>query len=229
MEIKNVVAKPSDKTIYPAMIFEVEISHRRYQEAIVSIDGLLESDDGKILANLVDATIDAKPSEIAARDSNLDSKFTEIVYNSILIAQLEKKAVDYIEKRRLENKKRDVFLTLNLNVKIIVGKTRISHLHSIKTKITGFPQRINTASGRTSNVEGIMVYAYDPEFSTEFVNRWIISGDGSPVFLSLISQSIKKEGLRISSTDWIHDARARIKTIRKVDFGQENSHSRLSP
>ena len=214
MQIKNVVPKPYEKSISPAISFEVEIAHIKFQEAIVRVDGWLESDDGKILANVVGFTLEkSKSNEVGARDSGFDSKFKETVYNATLFAPLSRRAVDYIEKRRMKNEKRDVYLTLNLNVKSIVSKASISHLHTIEARRMGLPSEITTSSGRT-RVEGIMAYAYDPKFSTRYANRWILSGNGSPVFLSLVEQSFRKEGVRIPSTDWIHDY------VPKLELGE---------
>lgn len=147
MQIKNVVVKPCDNTIHPAISFEVEIVHTKYREGLVSVDGWLESDDGKILANVFEVIPKEKLSEIGASDSIFDSKFKETVYNSTLIASLDEKAVVYIEKRRLVNEKRDVFLTLSLNIKSIVSKANISHLHSVKFGKVAIPQKIVTSSG----------------------------------------------------------------------------------
>ena len=125
MQIKNVVAKPCDNTIHPAISFEVEIAHTNYREGLVSVDGWIESDDGKILANMFEVMPNEKLSEIGASDSIYNSKFTLTVYNSTLIAFLDEKAVDYIEKRRMDNEKRDVFLTLSLTIKSIASKAKI--------------------------------------------------------------------------------------------------------
>ena len=206
MQIKNVVSKPYEKSISPAISFEVEIAHIKFQEAITSVDGWVESDDGKILANVVGVTTEKlKSNEVGARDSRFDSKFIETLHKVTLIAPLARKAVDYIEKRRMENKKRDVYLTLNLNVRSIVSKARIFHLHDVDHKSMRLPPvKITTSSGRTTNGK-IMAYAHDPQFSTEYTNRWIISGESSPFFLSINEQTLRKERVRIPSTDWIHD------------------------
>ena len=205
MQIRNVVTKPYEKFISPAISFEVEIAHIKFQEAIISVDGWLESDDGKILANVVGFTAEkSKSSEVGAKDSSFDSKFKETVYNATLIAPLARKAVDYIERRRLEDRKRDVYLTLNLNVKSILSSATISHLHEIDPKSIGLPSpEIFTSSGRTK--AEIIAYAYDPKFSANRRNRWIISGDGNPVFLYTLEQTLRKERIRIPAVDWIHD------------------------
>jgi len=186
MQIRNVVTKPYENSISPAMSFEVEIAHTRYQEAIVSVDGWLESDDGKILSNLIEILPDKlKSNELGARDSRFDSQFTETIYNTKLVVLLERRALDYLEKRRMEDRKRDVNLTLNLNVKIIGSMTKISHLHQVDSELTRLPSvEIMTSQGRKT-LGKIIAYAHDRDFSTDYSNLWVISGDGKPTFLSM--------------------------------------------
>ena len=83
------VTKPYEKSISPAISFEVEIAHIEFEKAIISVDGWLESDDGKILANVIEILQDKLKSHgLGARDSSFDSKFKETVYKATLIALL---------------------------------------------------------------------------------------------------------------------------------------------
>jgi len=206
MQIKNVLPKPYEKSLSPAIYFEVQIAHMKFQEAIINVDGWIESDDEKILTNVIEILPNkVKSNELGARDSSFDSKFEETVYNAELVALLDKKALNYIEKRRMADRKRDVNLTLNLNVKIIGSRAKISHLHQIDSQRTRLPLvDIITSKGRKTT-GNIIAYAHDPDFSTNYSNLWVISGDGKPIFLSVNEISIRKEGVRIPVTDWIHD------------------------
>jgi hypothetical protein len=206
MEIRSVTVKPYEQSIPPGLSFEVEIVHRRVQEAIISVGGRLESDDGKMLANLVEVVREPpKSNELGAKDSIMDSSFTETVHDVMLVALLEKNALEHLENRRMENKKGDVHLTLNLNLRSIENRARVSHLHEIDSKSIGLqPPKVTTTSGRITEGK-IMVYAPDSQFSTSYANLWVLSGDGSPVFLLMKEQVVKKGGIRIPSTDWIHD------------------------
>jgi len=82
MEIKGVNHKPYEKSIPPSIIFEVEISHVKWQEAIVGVHGWLEADDGKIIASVNEVPKELKAGEIGARDSIHDSGFKEEVYRT---------------------------------------------------------------------------------------------------------------------------------------------------
>jgi len=206
-QIRNVEPKPYEKLIFPAISFEVEITHQKFQEAITNVDGWLESDDGKAIAGVVVDTVEkSKTDELGAKDSSFDSKFIDTVYKATLIAQLTRKAVEYIEKRRMENEKRDVYLTLNLNVRSIVSTARVSHMHEVDHKSIGLPPRAKVFSASGRRKEGkLLAYGSDSQFSTQYSNLWIISGEGSPVFLCTNVQTLRKEGIRINSVDWIHD------------------------
>lgn len=205
MQIVSVIPRPYDKSIYPAISFEVGIAHVNLQEAIVSIEGQLISDDGKILANVFEVTQEKRTDDLGAKGSAGDSLFKETSHRSTLIALLDRKAVEYLENRRMKNKKRDVYLTLNLNVKSLTSRARISHLHQVESKVGRLPpMRFPTASGKT--VDGkIIAYAHDSKFSSAYSNMWVISGEGGPVFLSVNEETLKKENIRINSVDWIHD------------------------
>jgi len=204
MEILRVEPKSYEKSVLPAIRFEVELAHIKFQEAIVNIEGWVESDDGKILARVQEIPENLK-SEIRAKGSRFDSEFKNTVYTTNLIALLDKKAVSYIDKRRIGNKKHDIFLTLNLNVRIIVSRARISTFHQIDPNEMRIPKQVKVASYGRRNEGMILAYGSDSQFSTDYNNLWILSGDGNPVFLTVANQTIRKEGVRIPSVDWIHD------------------------
>jgi hypothetical protein len=206
MEIKSVAPKPYDKSIPPGISFEVSLSHIKYQEAIISVGGWLETDEKKIIANLIEVPERKLTStEIGAKESVFDSQFKEETYKTTVIAPLDKKGLNYLENRRMKNRKGDLHLNLILNVKSIESKASVSHLHRVSSKEIGLqPPKVSRRSGGLTEGE-IIVYAYDREFSPGASNQWILSGNGSPVFLATKVQILRKENIRIPSTDWIHD------------------------
>ena len=203
MEIKNVEHKPYEKSVLPSIIFGVEISHVKYQEAIIGVSGWLETDDGKVIASINEDIYEKRGGEIGARGSKYDSEFKDEIYRTRMVAILSEKALDYIEKRRMADKKGDVKLNLCLNVKYLQSRAEISESFLIDPKKIGLPE-ISIPTSRRDKSGKIVAYAYDPDFSSSYTNRWIISGSGSPVFLEVREQLLKKD-VRIPSTDWIHD------------------------
>ena len=206
MEIRRADAQPYEQSVTSSISFEVDIAHTKRQEAIVNIEGWLESDDGKMLGR-VGLVLQTKTqsSDVAARGSIYDSEFKETIYSTTLVAPLDQRALSYIEDRRVKNEKRDVFLTLCLHIKSIVTKATVSHFHEI-SGTAGIPSMVNVSSSSGRRVQGrFLAYGSDYQFSTQYSNLWIISGDGSPVFLTINDQIVKKERIRIPSVDWIHD------------------------
>lgn len=212
MEIRRAVPLPFEQSVSASISFEVDIAHTKRQEAILNIEGWLESDDGKMLVKIgLMPQTETQSTEVAARGSIFDTDFKETIYNTKLIASLDQRALSYIEDRRMKNMKRDVFLTLCLRVRSIVTKATVSHFHEIADGSAGIPSvvSISTSSGRRTQGR-ILAYGHDSQFSTQFNNLWIISGEGSPVFLTINDQVLKKEGIRIPSVDWIHDFKPKL-------------------
>lgn len=205
MEIKNISVKPYEKSIFPGISFNIEIGYIEYQETIIDMDGWLETDDQKIIAEIKEEVSETqKHGEIWAYGSSLDYKFKEQIYSTTIVALLDRKALSHIEKRRLNDRKGDVNLTLNLKVKSINSRATISHIHMIKpAKIGLTPVEAYTTSKATTDWD-LLIYACDSKFSSSIGNKWILSGDRGPVFLRIAEQTLKKD-IRIPSTDWIHD------------------------
>lgn len=206
MEIKNIEPKPYEKSVFPGISFDIEISYKKYEEAIVSINGWLETDDGKIVAEIREEVIgQVRYSEIGAKNSVFDKEFKEDIYKTALVALLDRKALDHIEKRRMENEKGDINLTLSLNLKTVSSRAAISHVYGKNPKEIGLTSvEIYDASGRKIPDCNILVHAYRPEYSSSHSNMWILSGDGRPIFLATSEQPLKGS-IRIPSMDWIYD------------------------
>ena len=172
MKINDVNPKPCEESILPAIIFEVNLAYEIFGEAIINIEGFLESDNGKILAKVEVMPKDEKTSsEVGARGSCFDSDFKKGTRIKTLIVFLSKKALSYIENRRMANSKRDVRLTLNLNVKSISSRARISHFHEIIPQSTGISARVKVSSGSGKRIEGqLLAFGKDSDFYTQYEN-----------------------------------------------------------
>ncbi|MDI6603332.1 MAG: hypothetical protein QME57_04505 [Patescibacteria group bacterium] len=206
MEIKIIHIRPYEKAIFPGIAFEVEITHTKYKEMIIGVDGWLETDDRKIISTINEDLLEGSSliSELGARGSSFDSWFKEEIYKTTVVAPLDKKALNYIEERRMKDKKGDVKLFLNLTAKVLENRASVSHLHEVNPKNIGLePVRVPLSSGRVEEAE-IIVYAHDPGFSPARTNRWVLSGYGSPIFLAARKYLLRTEKT-IPSSDWISD------------------------
>ena len=204
MRILNIEAKPHEETVSPSISFAVQIGHVRYGEAIFGVSGWLRTDDGKIVASLNENPPEKpKVQEVGARETIHDRDFKEESYETEIVSLLERQALEHIEKRRMIDRKGDVKLTLCLNVRFAESRASISHSFLVKPENVGLPEFKVQTSRRPESAE-IVVYTYDSQFSSSYTNRWLISGRGSPVFISMKEQSLSRT-VRIPSTDWIHD------------------------
>ena len=111
--------------------------------------------------------------------------------------------LSHIEKRRMEDRRGNVKLTLNLNVKTVDSKAVISHVHEVEPKKIGL-KPVEVHAGEKTTFWSVLIYDYTSEYSSNRPNRWILSGNNGPVFLAISEQPLKDE-IRIPSTDWIHD------------------------
>ena len=213
MRIEKISHNSYDKSVLPSIVFEIEIKHTKYQEAIIGVHGWLETDDGKIVASINEIIEKPKATELGARGSYLDKDFKEEIYKTKVIAQLTKQVLDHIEKRRTADKKGDVKFVLNLIVKYINSRAVIPCFYFIDpkeielkfdSKKIKLPEIKVQTSRREEERGEIVVHAYDPKFSPSRTDGWIISGNGNPVFLEVREQLLKKD-VRIHSSDWIHD------------------------
>ncbi len=204
MRIKNLIPKVYEKSFFPNLAIEVEIIYTKYKEAITSINGWLETDDGKTLAyvneNIPDAT---KENEIWASGTKFDADFREEIYKtSTITTPLDKRVIDYIDERRTANKG-DVTLIVNLKVKYIESKATISESYLIEPQKIGLKEiHVQTSKGKKN--ANIIVHACDPNFSDRTNSRWILSGYAGPVYLSLKEQPLSKN-IQIAASDWINN------------------------
>jgi len=200
MEIKVNSVKPYEKAALPALQFDVEVEYKRFERVILGVSGYLKSDDGKILSTLSEASFqegeEIRPlGTLGARGTYRDKEFEERISNRfLLIAILDKIALDYIEKRRLSDIKRRVILNLELHVTFLVSRTLISHLHLTNEKVV-----------LPGNREGYrVVFAYSPDYASQYNNLWVLSATGGPSFLH-VEKRVKAVRIEIPETDWIYD------------------------
>lgn len=128
MNIKSVVTKPYEDSILPVLIFEVDIAHKKFQEAVISVEGLLESDDGKMLANAVGVTTEkSKSEEVGARDFSFDVRFTDTDYRDISRDRMQVKQDNYGDAELLLSKVDFKFgaetLRLDSSLRILLPKS----------------------------------------------------------------------------------------------------------
>ena len=205
MTIKRVNVEPCPDSILPSLRFNVELGYTRCSEAIVSIDGWLLSDDGKILSRVHEVAPEAPRTwDVGAKGSVHDAEFKEETCILSVIAFLTEGALDYIEERRGADRLRSARFILKLNAKLVSSHAVIFPLFSGEPKeLIGRPVQVYTSRG--SEKATMLFTAYDEKYDSQYTNRWIISGTYGPVFLRIVEHELKPYTVEIAAPKWIHD------------------------
>jgi hypothetical protein len=201
MQIKVMEPMPFDQSIEPAIEFPIMLTYNNL-EVPIGIEGVLMAEDNKILSSLQDlstTSISGSIGNLGALGTIHDSNQLQVNEHKIsLVSVLNIKAIDHINNLRIKNIRGDVKLKLILKVKILQSKAAISSLH-LKDSADFGPPLTQSLRG-----ESIVSYNYVREYSPGRNNMWLISGDSSPVFLSL--SYLQHELLTtIYSGSWLQD------------------------
>ena len=199
--VKGIDVRPFPHSVEPALLFDLEISSARWAELVVDVGGLLLS-GGKVIAKLdrLERLDQAKGwleiGELAARGSIFDKHFREKLQKRILLlATLSREALEYIEDIRGKHPKRDVELELILYFDVLSSKSLLAHFYARSPKEYGLEAK---------NQEALITFKYSPDFKSAQNNLWALSGDGRPVFLSMM-RFVESKKWRIASSDWAQE------------------------
>ena len=87
-------------------------------------------------------------------------------------------------------------------IKIVNNRARVSSVYELSPEnIEIKPIEIATTSRKTSDWR-FLIYSSDSGFFSDRANRWLLSGNGNPIFLSVNEEFLKKE-IKIYSSEWI--------------------------
>jgi len=206
MKIKVERADPYTTSVFPCLSFKLEIKYMQYQEALVGIEGWLLTDDEKRIADIKEYSNRESSNishTIAAEGSSFDSQFREATCYITVLAPLDRRALNHIERRRMEERKRDVKLQLHLNVTSIDSKAVLLPVIPVKSENLGL-NHISVPTSRGADTGELLATTYDPKFNPAHNNQWVLSGKDSPQFLSIEKDEINTD-IKIPSSDWIHD------------------------
>jgi len=199
MRIDKIEVKPVQNSLNPEIMFEMECFIKRKLEIPLEITGGIFSDDNMKIANIHELIHGPDKSiELSAKDWKDYGEEKSIIK---VIAQLNRKTLDYIETLRTKNEKGDVILTIDLFVKTVISETCLSTMLLINPNA-----EVRKQYPLLENYKDAMLVAYQnkKELSTSYSNMWILSGNGGPTFIKLQYENFKKT-VTIPSSDWIHD------------------------
>lgn len=203
MKIKCSKLKPLSDFVEPAIEFPLKIKCNSF-ESLLSIEGTLLAEDGKILAGMSEKVENRgrEIGKIGARGSGRDKDLE--IENSVdipLVALLSKGAINHIDDVRDRNRKNDVAFTLQLRVRSLDSRALIPPLHQVTPGAIGPPLRERL---ETMGQHSLITYKYERDYTPSEGNLWLISGEGAPIFLEIrdVPQQIPIE---IAASDWVQD------------------------
>jgi len=187
MQIDKIEIKPATESINPEFIFDINCILDRNREIPLEISGHVLSEDNKKLANIYQIFhFENHQIELSASEDRYNRENNTYFK---LTAPLNQRILDHIETLRTTNSKSDVILNIEIFVKLLVPKIILSNMILGKKNNDGIQQ---------------VFYKYNPEFSTNQNNMWILSGNSGPEFIKTINKKFTNI-VTISSSDWIHD------------------------
>jgi len=198
MRIDKIEVKPVQESINPELVFEIGIFTQRGYEIPIEITGCLFSDENKKLANIHGFFYDSnKVFGLSAQEQRNEGEERLIIK---LIAPLNHKVLDYIETLRTTNPKGDVILNLDISIKTLTSKTKLSYLSLMED--VKLPYQLPEPYSGAKPV----LYQYQGRggFSSSYSNMWILSGDNGSTFIEMRNNNSKNK-VTIHSSDWIHD------------------------
>jgi hypothetical protein len=203
----------TERSASPALCFTLELRLDEYPyEMPLKVEGFLLSEDGKILTSLLESRLLPEIELEASQISSLSRPLSKIIYSikardiarSILeprtekislVAWLDKKMLDEINTLR-QKRGGDVFFKVLLNILMLRFSIVVHHTDLISPEEYGL---------RKVRGKGIMVSAYFPSgFATGKEDLWLLSGYGSPQFLTLYEYADSIE-VKIPESEWVRE------------------------
>ena len=190
------VAEVVSNTVEPTIGFRLTVALDPF-EGLLGVEGELTSADGNthisVLRESPKPTGQAQDIS-ASKHWDSGSQRNEKQLDISLVAPLSHRAVGYLESEREKNPRKDVLLSLRLNLKVLRSRTTV------------LPTNLGR-HGSQSGVDALTVPKDTRGWSTGKVNQWVLSGEGSEVFLHLYTQGIGggQTDVRIPAEDWRHD------------------------
>ena len=77
-------------------------------------------------------------------------------------------------------------------MKTVDSRAVISHVHETEPQKIGL-KPVEVYAGRNTTDWSVLIYAYTSEYSSHRTNKWILSGNGRPVFIAISEQPLKKK------------------------------------
>ncbi len=186
--------KAYEKSVNPSIQISLTIYYSE-SKIPLSLEGEILSSDNTLLANFCStSSMPQQTQDINLFANNSHQERYNQSYNSDVIVNLTKEALDYIEKIREKNPNKDVILRINFKIKYLISNVLVSHLFLSSDK-----------QGSAAIKQCPVVY--DNAGNTTYANVGdmnILSGNNGESFLKLKTDPLN-DVFTISASDWINN------------------------
>lgn len=206
MEIEVGEPRPLSDFLEPAIEFPLKLRYNSL-ETPLSINGLLASEDGKVLTQLSEFTnIGGSASKdigkLGARGTAQDQELQRVNQQDIsLVAPLSRAALNHVDSVRDKNRKKDVVFKLSIKARILHSSALIPPLHRIQPAEIGPPLRERL---ETMGSQSLITYKYERDYAPHEGNLWLISGNNDAIFLKVRDTQYEMSRI-VYASNWIHD------------------------
>lgn len=199
-----IMSHAKENCVHPTIVFRLNIDYANHREAIITINGFLKTKAGIILGRIHEE-FTANAMELSAQGSQKDRElFTPSTSKAevLVSAELDQIALKEIDKERNLTTKKAVDLSLELNVRFIVSNLMVANYYEVDIGKTLLAQNIHR--DLLNKNATLVLSAYNPDFTSNKLNGWILSGNYGPTFANVTTRKVETP-CHISADDWIHE------------------------
>lgn len=195
---EKIKVEPLKERVIPEIRFDIPLYYGASYEMPIGSTGILLSEDGKKISDLVEIVSDTS-YELAAREGG---KQKEEETTLSMVAKLDSIVLDHIEDLRSKNRRGNVEFRFKITVKALNSRSALSHMKLFD--IGAFKDSLPPEYQKDAK---IVIYG-SPRSKSSFVadrsNMWILSGKDGPTFLEIKNQQLDG-GVIIHLDEWLHD------------------------
>ncbi len=204
MFITNAKAFPLTDAASFGMGVELEMQFDAPWEAPIRVDGVVRSATGKIVGVLatMPQVADGQGPGFGLDGASADSRASPVRNPLRFLVTLSREAIEHIQEVREKDGKRDVNLRVTAQVTFLKSAARSSHVSARDDlKVENVYQQVRSPEFRDMY---FLTYKYEKDFHPAREDLWLLSGDNSPRFLVVMTQT-STAWFTISASDWTTD------------------------
>jgi hypothetical protein len=204
MRLVGIEPRPENESVEPMLLLDVTIAYPMGQK--VPLDLLVTVRAGnKVLGTARPNTTGLGMMTLEAAAEGRNSNALEQTHTRQVVLPLSARLLDFLEDVRTTDRKKDVILQCDVDVRTLVSRTVNSHVQP--------GPEIADEKGKRARA---VIYDYQPDsFHPQYTNMWILSGSGGRAFLQCEGQRFQQT-ITIRASDWVHEYLERWRMTKYV-------------